>query len=63
MLAENFTSACGMVGDPGAARKRDRSKAHQGRMDAIAEALGIGRHTLNKKIGELNIDKSRMLGE
>ncbi len=36
-------------------------KAHQGRMDAVAEALGIGRRTLNEKIVKLGLDKSRLL--
>jgi len=36
-------------------------RAHQGRMDAVAEALGIGRRTLNEKIVNLGIDKSKLL--
>jgi DNA-binding NtrC family response regulator len=33
-------------------------RAHGGRMDAVAEALGIGRRTLNEKIVKLGLDKS-----
>lgn len=33
---------------------------HQGRMDAAAEHLGIGRRTLNEKIVKLGIDKSSL---
>ena len=36
-------------------------QAHEGRMDEAAEALGIGRRTLNEKIVKLGIDKSRIL--
>jgi len=36
-------------------------RAHEGRMDAIAEALGIGRRTLNEKIVNLGIDKASLL--
>lgn len=36
-------------------------QTHQGRMDAVAEALGIGRRTLNEKIVKLNLDKSELL--
>lgn len=36
-------------------------KAHQGRMDAIAEALGIGRRTLNEKIVKLGLNKKDLL--
>ncbi|WP_299350968.1 sigma-54 dependent transcriptional regulator [uncultured Shimia sp.] len=36
-------------------------KAHEGRMDAAAEALGIGRRTLNEKIVKLGLDKSAIL--
>jgi len=36
-------------------------KAHEGRMDAAAEALGIGRRTLNEKIVKLGLDKSALL--
>lgn len=36
-------------------------KAHQGRMDAVAEALGIGRRTLNEKIVKLGLDKEALL--
>lgn len=34
---------------------------HAGRMDAVAEALGIGRRTLNEKIVKLGLEKSRLL--
>lgn len=36
-------------------------RAHQGQMDAVAEALGIGRRTLNEKIVKLGLDKHRWL--
>ena len=36
-------------------------RAHSGRMDAVAEALGIGRRTLNEKIVKLGLDKSRLI--
>lgn len=36
-------------------------KAHDGRMDAVAEALGIGRRTLNEKIVKLALDKEALL--
>ena len=36
-------------------------KAHQGRMDAVAEALGIGRRTLNEKIVKLGLKKAELL--
>ncbi len=36
-------------------------KAHQGRMDGVAEALGIGRRTLNEKIVKLGLDKDSLL--
>lgn len=36
-------------------------RAHQGRMDAVAEALGIGRRTLNEKIVKLGLDKEALL--
>lgn len=35
--------------------------SHGGRMDAVAEALGIGRRTLNEKIVKLGLDKSKLL--
>jgi DNA-binding NtrC family response regulator len=35
--------------------------AHSGRMDAVAEALGIGRRTLNEKIVKLDLDKDALL--
>ena len=35
--------------------------AHQGRMDDAAEALGIGRRTLNEKIVKLGLDKDALL--
>ena len=34
---------------------------HNGRMDAVAEALGIGRRTLNEKIVKLGLDKDALL--
>lgn len=34
---------------------------HNGRMDAVAEALGIGRRTLNEKIVKLGLDKAELL--
>lgn len=36
-------------------------RAHRGRMDAVAEALGIGRRTLNEKIVKLGLDKGEAL--
>lgn len=36
-------------------------KAHEGRMDDAAEALGIGRRTLNEKIVKLGLDKDALL--
>ncbi|MFT5065986.1 MAG: DNA-binding NtrC family response regulator [Yoonia sp.] len=36
-------------------------KAHAGRMDAAADALGIGRRTLNEKIVKLGLDKDAIL--
>ncbi|MCY3598047.1 MAG: hypothetical protein OXG71_11510, partial [Rhodospirillales bacterium] len=36
-------------------------QSHAGRMDAVAEALGIGRRTLNEKIVKLGIDKGDLL--
>lgn len=36
-------------------------RAHDGRMDAVAEALGIGRRTLNEKIVKLGLDKQALL--
>ncbi|MBY4893317.1 sigma-54 dependent transcriptional regulator [Rhodobacteraceae bacterium N5(2021)] len=35
--------------------------AQKGRMDAVAEALGIGRRTLNEKIVKLGLDKDGLL--
>ena len=35
--------------------------AHGGRMDAVAEALGIGRRTLNEKLVKLNIDREELI--
>ena len=35
--------------------------AHAGRMDAVAEALGIGRRTLNEKIVKLGLEKDKLL--
>jgi len=36
-------------------------KTHQGRMDAVAEALGIGRRTLNEKIVKLGLKKEELI--
>lgn len=36
-------------------------RSHNGRMDAVAEALGIGRRTLNEKIVKLGLDKSELV--
>lgn len=36
-------------------------KAHNGRMDDAADALGIGRRTLNEKIVKLGLDKDALL--
>jgi DNA-binding NtrC family response regulator len=36
-------------------------RSHNGRMDAVAEALGIGRRTLNEKIVKLGLDKAELL--
>ncbi|WP_420569538.1 sigma-54-dependent transcriptional regulator [Thalassovita sp.] len=36
-------------------------KVHEGKMDAAAEALGIGRRTLNEKIVKLGLDKDALL--
>ncbi|SLN10476.1 C4-dicarboxylate transport transcriptional regulatory protein DctD [Pseudoruegeria aquimaris] len=38
-------------------------KAHGGRMDEVAEALGIGRRTLNEKIVKLGLNKDAVLVE
>jgi two-component system C4-dicarboxylate transport response regulator DctD len=35
--------------------------AHEGKMEAVAEALGIGRRTLNEKIVKLGLDKEALL--
>lgn len=35
--------------------------SHDGRMDDVAEALGIGRRTLNEKIVKLGLDKATLL--
>lgn len=35
--------------------------AHQGRMEVTAEALGIGRRTLNEKIVKLGLDKEQVI--
>ncbi len=35
--------------------------AHEGRMDAVADSLGIGRRTLNEKIVKLGLDKDALL--
>jgi two-component system C4-dicarboxylate transport response regulator DctD len=34
---------------------------HNGKMDAVAEALGIGRRTLNEKIVKLGLNKEDAL--
>ncbi len=36
-------------------------QAHRGRMDDTADALGIGRRTLNEKIVKLGLDKEKLL--
>lgn len=36
-------------------------RTHQGKMDAVAENLGIGRRTLNEKIVKLGLDKNALL--
>lgn len=36
-------------------------QTHRGRMDAVAEALGIGRRTLNEKIVKLGLNKNEFL--
>lgn len=36
-------------------------QTHKGKMDAVAESLGIGRRTLNEKIVKLNLNKSDLL--
>lgn len=36
-------------------------KTHNGRMDAVAEALGIGRRTLNEKIVKLGLNKADLI--
>jgi DNA-binding NtrC family response regulator len=36
-------------------------RTHQGKMDAVAESLGIGRRTLNEKIVKLDLDKNALL--
>ncbi len=36
-------------------------RTHGGRMDSVAEALGIGRRTLNEKIVKLGLDKAEIL--
>ncbi len=36
-------------------------QTHKGKMDATAEALGIGRRTLNEKIVKLGLNKSELL--
>ncbi|SNY93189.1 two-component system, NtrC family, C4-dicarboxylate transport response regulator DctD [Cohaesibacter sp. ES.047] len=36
-------------------------QVHEGRMDSAAEALGIGRRTLNEKIVKLGLDKDSLL--
>jgi len=34
---------------------------HGGRMDAVSEALGIGRRTLNEKIVKLGLNKEELI--
>lgn len=36
-------------------------RAHKGKMDLVADALGIGRRTLNEKIVKLGLDKESLL--
>ena len=36
-------------------------QSHNGRMDAVAEALGIGRRTLNEKIVKLGLNKAKLI--
>ncbi|GGF65020.1 transcriptional regulator [Terasakiella brassicae] len=36
-------------------------RTHKGKMDAVAESLGIGRRTLNEKIVKLGLDKNALL--
>jgi two-component system C4-dicarboxylate transport response regulator DctD len=36
-------------------------RAHAGRMDAVAEALGIGRRTLNEKLVKLGLERDALL--
>ena len=36
-------------------------RTHCGRMDAVAESLGIGRRTLNEKIVKLGLNKSELI--
>ena len=36
-------------------------RTHEGRMDAVAEALGIGRRTLNEKLVKLGLDRVEVL--
>ncbi|WP_112323155.1 sigma-54-dependent transcriptional regulator [Oceanibium sediminis] len=36
-------------------------RAHEGRMDVAAEALGIGRRTLNEKMVKLNLDRDALI--
>lgn len=36
-------------------------RTHQGRMDSVAEALGIGRRTLNEKIVKLGLNKADLV--
>ncbi|MCL4108796.1 UNVERIFIED_CONTAM: hypothetical protein GTU68_049137 [Idotea baltica] len=36
-------------------------RAHGGRMDAVAEALGIGRRTLNEKLVKLGLDREALM--
>ncbi len=62
---QNFDDVPDTLRDAVAAFEREligkSIKAHKGRMDAAAEALGIGRRTLNEKIVKLGLDKEALL--
>ncbi len=62
---QNFDDVPDTLRDAVAAFEREligkSIKAHKGRMDAAAEALGIGRRTLNEKIVKLGLDKDALL--
>lgn len=61
----NFDDVPGTLREAVAALERQliaqALKANQGRMDAVAEALGIGRRTLNEKIVKLGLNKNEVL--